>query len=266
MRSVFSAGLLDEFLEQGFNPFQLAIGVSAGAANLSAYLAGAHGRSLRVFRDYALRPECINYLRFVRGGHLIDLDWLWEICAVEVPLDNHRVFANGQSLLVCLTDVCTGKAVYQRANAGNLEQVIKASSALPLMYREFPHVDGRPMADGGVADSIPVQKALDMGASRIMVVRSRPRQFRKRDQLVHKLVRRRLRQHYPALFNSMQERIKRHHDAIRLIRRPPPGIQVVEVCPPEDFTVGRLCRDRQKLLRGYRQGQAEARHAIRQWG
>ncbi|WP_202215042.1 patatin-like phospholipase family protein, partial [Klebsiella pneumoniae] len=42
-RGIFTAGVLDEFLKAGFNPFDLLIGTSAGAQNLSAYLCGQRG-------------------------------------------------------------------------------------------------------------------------------------------------------------------------------------------------------------------------------
>ena len=47
MRGVFSAGVLDLFHEERFHPFDLALGVSAGACNLASHLAGQHGRNRR---------------------------------------------------------------------------------------------------------------------------------------------------------------------------------------------------------------------------
>jgi hypothetical protein len=60
-------------------------------------------------------------------------------------------------------------------------------------------------------------------------------------------------------------RVARHQDAIGLMRQPPAGIAVVEVCPPEDFRTGRLCRDRDRLMQGYQQGLQQAAGAIAQW-
>jgi predicted patatin/cPLA2 family phospholipase len=253
MRGVFSAGLLDGFLKRSFNPFDFCIGVSAGASNLAAYLANMPGRSLRIFRDYASRPACISYQRFAAGGHLIDLDWLYENISRDLPLDHGAIYASQKPLLVCLTDVQTGKAVYSETHADNLETVIKASSSLPLLYRQLPHVDGRAMVDGGMADSLPVSEALRRGARRIMVIRSRPRRYRKREQFAHRVLRWRLKR-YPALYSTMVGRTKRHSASIDLARQPPPGVRIIEICPPDDFRPGRLCRDPDTLMEGYRQG------------
>ena len=45
MRGIFAAGVLDAFIKQQHQPFQFAIGVSAGSTNLIGYLAEDHGRS-----------------------------------------------------------------------------------------------------------------------------------------------------------------------------------------------------------------------------
>ena len=109
------------------------------------------------------------FSRFLRGGHLLDLDWLWDITIREIRLDLATIYARTQPFIVVLTDVQTGAAVYRLTNARDLEQLLKASSAVPLLYRDYPRIEGRPMTDGGVADAIPVGEAIRRGARRIMV-------------------------------------------------------------------------------------------------
>jgi len=264
MRGVFSTGLLDGFLERRFNPFACFVGVSAGAGNLAAYLAEMPGRNLRVYTDYSLRPEFLDFARFLRGGHLMDLDWLWRTTISEIRLDLDRIYARRKPLIVCLTDVLAGKAVYRETDAGNLEQTLKASSALPILYRGFPLVDGRPMADGGLTDGIPVGEAIRRGASRIMVVRSRPRNYEKRESFLQRVMRWKMRE-WPQLTAAVAQRVERYNEAVALIRRPPLGVSVVEICPPENFRPSRLSRNPDALFEGYRQGRDMAEEAMAQW-
>ncbi|MEW6335613.1 MAG: patatin-like phospholipase family protein, partial [Thermodesulfobacteriota bacterium] len=70
LRGVFSAGLLDAFIEARFDPFDLYLGVSSGASNIAAFLARMGGRNYRIYRDYARRREFISIRRFLLGGHL----------------------------------------------------------------------------------------------------------------------------------------------------------------------------------------------------
>jgi predicted patatin/cPLA2 family phospholipase len=264
LRGVFSTGLLDGFLEARFNPFDLFIGVSSGASNLAAYLAGMVGRNRRIYLDYSVRSAFIDFSRFLRGGHLIDLDWLWEITIREIRLDLAAIYARAQPFIVVMTDVQTGAAVYRRTDARDLEQLLKASSAVPLLYRDYPRIEGRPMTDGGVADAIPVGEAIRRGARRIMVIRSRHRDYVKRNSPSEHLIRWYVRAH-PFLEQAVAKRVRRYNDTVALIRHPPSGVEIVEMCPPANFRVSRLSQDLSVLQEGYDQGRTAATEAIALW-
>jgi predicted patatin/cPLA2 family phospholipase len=264
LRGVFSTGLLDGFLESRFNPFNFYVGVSSGASNLAAYLAEMIGRNKRIYTDYSLRPEFIDPVRFFRGGHLMDIDWLWETTIREIRLDLQRIYAKRKHFFVVLSDVLTGGAVYKDTSAQDLEHVLKASSAMPLFYRSYPVVDDRPMTDGGVADAIPVGKAIALGARRVMVIRSRHRDYLKRRDPFDYLLRWSMRR-YPALQRAMTKRVWRYNESVKLIRKPPEDVTVVEICPPEEFRVSRLSQNRLILEEGYNQGRALAAYAIARW-
>jgi predicted patatin/cPLA2 family phospholipase len=264
LRGVFSTGLLDGFLEARFNPFDLFIGVSSGASNLAAYLAEMAGRNRRVYLDYSLRRDFIDFSRFLRGGHLLDLDWLWDITIREIRLDLATIYARTQPFIVVLTDVHTGAAAYRLTNARDLEQLLKASSAVPLLYRDYPRIEGRPMTDGGVADAIPAGEAIRRGARRIMVIRSRQREYVKHSGPSEYLIRWYVRR-YPFLQRAVAERVRRYNDTVALIRHPPEGVAIVEICPPANFRVSRLSQDLSVLQEGYDQGRAAAAEAIALW-
>lgn len=214
--------------------------------------------------DYSLRPDFISFPKFLRGGHLLDLDWLWDITIREVRLDLARIYSRAKPFVVVLTDAQTGDAHYKLTGARDLEHVLKASSAMPLLYRAYPEVDGRPMTDGGVADSIPAGEAIRRGARRIMVIRSRHRDYMKRHGLSERVMRWHVR-HYPFLQQAMAKRVERYNEAVALIRRPPEGVSIIEICPPASFRVSRLSQDRRILQEGYEQGRASAAEAIARW-
>jgi predicted patatin/cPLA2 family phospholipase len=264
LRGVFSTGLLDGFLEARFNPFDLFIGVSSGASNLAAYLAEMIGRNRRVYLDYSVRPEFIDFSRFLRGGHLIDLDWLWDITIREVRLDLATIYAKAKPFIAVLTDVQTGAAVYRLTNAPDLEQLLKASSAVPLLYRDYPRIEGCPMTDGGVTDAIPVGEAIRRGARRIMVIRSRHRDYIKSSSPSEYLIRWYVRD-YPLLRQAVVTRVRRYNEAVALIRHPPEGVKIVEMCPPANFRVSRLSQALPVLQEGYDQGRGAAVEAIALW-
>ncbi|MEM7182327.1 MAG: patatin family protein [Spirochaetota bacterium] len=264
MRSVFSAGILDGFLEKKFNPFGQYFGVSAGAGNIAFFLAGAKGKSIQFFTDLAYSREFIDLKRFLTGGHLLDLDWLFEQVRQRNMLDMHAVVASEKHFFICITEVSSGKALYVRPTFATLLDLIKASTALPVIYRGFPPVAGKPMTDGGVADGIPIEKAIALGATKILVIRARPYSYQKKDTLWHKLIRSKVR-NLPKLHHALQSRVEKFEKTIALIRKPPQGVKVIEVCPPESFSIGRFSKNRNKLLQGYQFGKNRADEIIQKW-
>lgn len=264
LRGIFSTGILDVFVERRFNPFDFYIGVSSGASNLAAYLAEMVGRNKKIYTGYSLRPEFIDFTRFFRGGHLMDLDWLWNTTIREIRLDLQTIYTKQKPFIVVLTNVQTGEAVYKYTGAQDLEHVLKASSAMPLLYRSYPIVDALPMTDGGVADALPVGQAILLGARHIMVIRSRHRDYVKHHDPLDYLIRWHLR-HRPLLQQAMTKRISRYDESINLIRKPPDGVTIIEICPPAKFRVSRLCQNRSILEEGYNHGRALAAYAIARW-
>jgi len=264
MRGVYSAGALDAFLEQDFDPFDLYIGVSAGACNLASHLAGQHGRNREIYLDYSCRPEFIGAGKFLRGGHAVDLDWLWEVTIREYRLDLDAIFARPEPFLITLTAVETGEPLYLEPEREDLEDMLKASSALPFLYRGFNTIRGQRVTDGGVADSLPVREAHRRGAKRIVVLRSKPAGFLRKHGLEARAFAFAFRK-YPGLLAAMRSRAAAYNDAVRFIESPPPGTRVVQVAPPQDLAIRRTTQDRALLEEGYRLGRQLGLHAIEQF-
>ncbi|HOW82313.1 MAG TPA: patatin family protein [Spirochaetota bacterium] len=266
MRGIFTAGVLDSFGRCGFDPFGLYIGVSAGACNLASHLAGQYGRNFRINTTYSLDRRFINPLRFIRGGHFIDLDWLWDITIRECRLDRAAIFKtlkrkNAQYLVVA-TSADTGRALYLEPDEFTLEHYLKVSSSLPLLYRTLLETgDGR-ASDGGIADSIPVIEAYRRGATDITVLRTRPGNYVKHDRFSVGPLGFVLRK-YPNLADSVRKRAERYMEAVDFIRKPPAGVQVTEIAPSGKIRAGRTTRDIRKLEELYREGEiAGKRHVL----
>ncbi|MBY6187760.1 patatin family protein [Marinobacter hydrocarbonoclasticus] len=264
MRGVFSCGVLDHFLAEDYTPFDSFWGVSAGASNLAAYLARMPGRNRKIYTDYSCRPAFLTPGRFLLGGDLMDLDWMWRITLDELGIDKAVLAADPRPFFLTVTRQDNGQAEYHTPDVEALAETMKASSALPLLYRKGVTLNGATYVDGGVADALPVAEAIRRGARQIMVLRSRPAGYRKSDGRFPALQRHLLRA-TPGVTDAMLSRARRYNEALALIRQPPPGVEVVEVCPPESFQLKRLTRDAAPLEQGYELGLAAGADAIRRW-
>lgn len=264
MRGIFSAGVLDTFLREGFDPFDLYIGVSAGAGNIAAFLAGMYRRNYAIYTDYSLRPEFISWKKFLAGGHLIDLDWMWNMTIRDIRLDLKTLFGTRKAFFIVATAVETGRAVYLQPDENTCEEYLKASSALPLLYRKYPTINGMMMTDGGIADSIPVIEAYRRGAKNIMVLRSRQADYVKKNSVATTIGAMLLRK-YPNMSRALRNRAAVYMKSIDFMKHPPADVRVIEVSPPDSFKTSRLTKDISVLETGYNIGIREGTRAIKRW-
>lgn len=179
-RGIYGAGVFDFCMERGID-FDYCVGVSAGAANLSSYLAGQVGRNFAFYTTYSFRPQYMGLGLVAKKGEYADLDYIYgglSNADGENPLDYPAMVASGKQLVVVATDARSARPVYFTLDdmAQDDYAPVKASSALPLVNKPYP-VHGRPCFDGGLSDPIPVKKALDAGCEKVVVILTRPRDY-----------------------------------------------------------------------------------------
>ncbi|WP_241967899.1 patatin-like phospholipase family protein [Pseudidiomarina homiensis] len=253
MRGIFAAGVLDGFMRDKFKPFDVAIGVSAGSTNLIGYLTDDYQRSYRILTELAQSKDFIDPIRGMLGGHLCDVEWLWRTSYDQIELHFEHYLAGKIPLYAVTTRVEDGAPCYIQVNEQNMHQLFPASCAIPLAFRDFPEVDGVAMTDGGVADSIPVLKAYEMGAREITVILSRAKGYRKTSGRSLGITRRILSQ-YPKLCDAIEDRAERYNATIDFIENPPADCTVHIIAPPDSMPVGRFTRQRERLEVGYNAG------------
>jgi predicted patatin/cPLA2 family phospholipase len=264
MRGVFAAGVLDVFLERRFHPFDLAIGVSAGACNLASHLAGQHGRNRRCYFDLMTTRAFIDRRRLVGRRSMLDLDWLWDALAATEPLNVPAIVAGAAEFIVVCSSPATGEAVYLRPGLDDMFDALKASSALPLLYRPAITVRGERLVDGGVSDPIPVEEAYRRGARRIMVLRTRPAGVVKKDDASARAMAWLIRGQ-PALAAAIRRTGARYQQAVAFMAAPPPDCRILQVAPPAPLATKRTTQDRAIIEADYELGRSFAPEAMEQW-
>lgn len=264
MRGVFSVGVLDVFLESGFDPFDLAIGASAGACNLASHVAGQQGRNKRSYFDLMTRREFIDLRRVVRGRSIVDLDWLWSTLAEKEPLDVAAIERSHTEFVVVATAASTGEPAYFRPSATDMFDVLKGSCALPVLYRGDVRVGGESLVDGGVSDPIPAHEAYRRGARRILVIRSRPAGYVKTDGWSTRASTWLLRGQ-PAVARAVGRTAERYRAAVEFLQKPPSDCRVVEVAPRDALATRRTTQDVKLLERDYALGRELGADAMRRW-
>ena len=258
MRGIFAAGILHAFGNKGFDPFDLYIGVSAGACPLASHLAGQNSRNFDITLRYSLSRQFINPWRFLKGGHLMDLDWMWEQTIKNYRLDlkqiKEKLQTQKKDYLIVATSMETGGPLYLHPDINTLEHYLKVSSSLPILYRKEMDVKGEKATDGGISDSIPVREALRRGATDITVIRSRSAGYVKKESPIVLAVFSWYFRKYPRLIEAFRQRADRYNAAVAFINNPPSGVCIAQLAPPDALEIGRTTKNEATLRKAYKAG------------
>ncbi|OVZ80744.1 patatin family protein [Yersinia kristensenii] len=264
-RGIFTAGVLDEFQRARFSPFDLMIGTSAGAQNLSAFICGQPGYARRVITRYTTTADFFNPLRFVRGGHLIDLDWLVDITSQQLPLAMDQAeqhLRDGREFLMCACRSDDFEPTYISPTRESWLPAIKASSAIPGLYRQHVDLDGVSYQDGGISDAIPVEEAYRRGADTIVVIRTVPSQAYYTPQWMKRMEHWLSESSLQQLVRIMQQHEQSYHRIQQFIENPPGDLRIFEIFPPKPLASNALGSRIAALNRDYHLGRRCGRYFL----
>lgn len=264
MRGIFTAGVLDAFLDVDFDPFDIYFGVSIGASTLSSFLARQNKRHYRIFTKIASGSELFSLKRMLSGGHYMDLDWLWDTVEASLPLGTDAIdktIENKQCYIVC-TNVDTGLPAYLSPKGREWIGMLKASSALPVLYRGFPMIYGVPMIDGGVSDPLPVKEAYARGARHVVVIRTRPLGVYKTSRL-SPLLGSLFFIKYPALKHRIRQQTQYYNETLDFLYRPPEDLIITQISPQTLLKTKRTSTRLDALMADYVQGVEVGQHILK---
>ncbi len=262
MRDVFGCGAADCFLDNNIT-FDLCIGVSAGSANLASFLALQRERNLRFYADYASRKEYMSFKNFIKNGSFFDLDYIYSTLSDEGgedPIDFEAFSKNPTDLLIVTTNAATGKTEYlpkSEIKKNNL-WAIKASCAVPAACRPYKHGETE-YFDGGISNPIPIQKAVDMGCDKIVVIIPRP--LKEKTSENSKIMKPFMKQ-YPEIVRLVKQRPEIYNEQLRLLKKYKNEGKAIIVSPSDDKGINMITTDRAKLLSFYKNGYENAEKII----
>ena len=254
-RGVFTAGVLDYFMEQGlYLPY--VIGVSAGACNAVDYVSRQPGRMKVCTIDFLEAGSYIGLKSLIRTHSLFNMDLIFDVFPNKlIPFDYDTYFSSGTTCILTATNCLTGKAAYLTENSDRqrLMAICRASSSLPIVSR-MVDVDGVPMLDGGLADSIPVKRAQALGNEKIIVILTRNPGYRKKptSRGVKSLYKRAYKK-YPNLVRTAIKRSMIYNQQMELVEKLEDEGKIF-VIRPLIPTVSRLEKNYDALMHFYEHG------------
>lgn len=256
MRGLYTAGVLDFLLKKDISLPYIAA-VSAGACQAFSYISKQRGRNKKVTMDYIADSRYLSMRNVIKEGGPFGFSFMFgDIVRELVPFDFETFEQSEQELAIGATNCITGEIQYFYKSKTTTEELFKActaSSSMPLAAKEVV-INKIPYLDGGVADSIPIQKAIEDGYHKNIIILTRNKGYYKEPAHYSLLLARAKYKNYIGLLKALQYRHKKYNDTINFVEKLEADGKAIIIRPSTPVVVKRLEKDKKKLLDFYKQG------------
>ncbi|MBR4168257.1 MAG: patatin family protein [Lachnospiraceae bacterium] len=246
-KGVYTLGVLDALMEEGIN-FRKTVGISAGALAGIGYLSGQIGWSIRIDLTYRHDPHYCGIKAFGRDHGITGFSYLFHEILKEYPLDKERLKTTSRRLAVGTTNMLTGETVYFEKVNCNFFRAVRASATVPYISRPVV-IGGIPYLDGGCSVNIPYEWAKQQGDSKIMVVKTREREYRCETGKLKAA--RRLYKGYPEFVESMEKSNADFNEMTEELLKEEEKGTIFLMAPSKEVTISRFEGDVDKLAELY---------------
>jgi len=264
MRSLYATGALDVLLENRIE-FPYVIGSSAGTLIAANYVAKHIGRSARINIIHSNDPNYFGVRQFIKsGGNIFNFDYLYHSPINDLyPYDMDALHTTKQRFIITATDCKTGLPIYfEKRKYEEMTEALTASCSLPLLSK-IVDLDGYECLDGGISAPVALNKAIEDGNQKIVIILTRDLKYRKRGhspliKLLFKIVYRK----YPALFRSLVDMPYRYNQLVEEITTLESAGKIFVIRPKIPLDVSRTETNARKLLSAYYLGREDMKDSL----
>jgi predicted patatin/cPLA2 family phospholipase len=260
MRGVYTAGVLDLLLDKGLH-FKYIYGVSAGACHGCSYVSKQRGRAAGTVFNFLNDYRYGSFRNWLGTGDYFGKKFVYgDVPDRLLPFDYATFEASKQEIYATVTNVETGQAEYvQLAELKRDMDWLRASASLPLLSR-LVRIGRKIYLDGGVADSIPLAKAIADGRKENLVVLTRHKGFVKPPS-VSKAIRWVYRK-YPSFIQTNEHRHEMYNTALSLAAAEESAGRALVIQPGAEVKIRRLEKSEGKLILLYEEGYQDAERCV----
>ncbi len=249
MRGMYTAGVLDTFLDNNIKVDGI-IGVSAGVLFGLNYPSKQRGRVIRYNKKYANDKRYMGLKHLIFTGNIINCQFAYYELPFKLDVFDEKAFEeSGVDFYATITNVETGKPEYVKVdNAMEQMELLRATSAMPFVSK-MVEWEGNKYLDGGISDSIPVEKCKELGYDKIIVILTRPIEYRKEKpkEWPAKLKYRK----YPNLAKAINTRYLNYNESVEKIIDMDNKKEIFVIRPSKTIPVKRIEKDENKLQEMY---------------
>ncbi len=260
MRGMYTAGVIDIFLDNNIKVDKV-VGVSAGVLFGVNYLSGQRERALRYNKKYASDKRYMGTHSLLTTGNIVNKDFAYYEVPMKLDIFDQKAYENSEmDFYAAVTNMKTGQAEYIKIdNVFEQMEVLRATSAMPFVSKPVELENGKYL-DGGLSDSIPIEKCKELGCDKIIVVLTRPLEYRKKptNQLFPKLAYHK----YPELVKTINNRFSNYNSTLEKITYLEDKKEIFVIRPSRTIDIKRIERDENKLQEMYDLGVEDCKNSL----
>ena len=260
MRGMYTAGVLDVFLDNQIEVDGI-VGVSAGVLFGVNYLSKQKGRAIRYNKKYAKDKRYMGIRSLIKTGNIINKEFAYYEVPFKLDIFDQETYEKSNTdFYATITNVETGKPEYVKIkNVFKQMETLRATSAMPFVSK-IVEIDGKKYLDGGLADSIPIEKCKELGYDKIIVILTRPIEYRKKksNERLTKIKYSK----YPNLVQTINKRYKKYNETVEKIIDMENKKEIFLIRPSKKISLKRIERDESKLQEMYDLGLEDCKNRL----
>lgn len=268
-RTIFSAGVVDAFMEHRFAPFIQVLGVSGGAQVGATYAMDQMGLAKRIIEEVSTSDRFYRRLNWFRAAPVMDLDWYIDFIQADPAyrMDASKLDNTDMQLQLMATHADSFATKRFHHDDHDLGLLLKASSAIPYFYDHGVEIAGEHFVDGGLGHPIPAREVVEQGANYVVVIRVSPN-----DHEPEPIFSRRLHQFFkrtnanPRIGAMMDTHQANYQRDEQYIQQPPAGVTTVQIAPHRALTSTVLGSSEKALIEDYKLGYETGVLFVNTWG
>ncbi|SJZ34008.1 patatin-like phospholipase family protein [Anaerorhabdus furcosa] len=255
MRGAYTAGALAWLVDNNIE-FDYGVGISAGAVNLCSYLLKSKEYLHDITVKYTSDKKNVGLIPLLKEHRYVGYDYMFDhLLRDEVKYDTSPIKDKNMPMEFGVYDMNQEKTIF--FNAQDLDpdlRMLKASCSLPIAGRIVDY-NGYRFLDGGISIMIPIERSIEAGCDKNMVIITKPEGYRRKaaGPFMQKLMTFNYRK-YKKMVYDYTHRHESYNRQMELIEKEVKDGNCILIRPSETIPVKRFSGDPENLKKLYELG------------
>jgi predicted patatin/cPLA2 family phospholipase len=264
LRASYGVGVISALIEEfHITSVDMAVATSGSAGTLAYYVAQQFDSITNIWTNLLSTWRLLSLRNIFLGNPILNIDYLIDVVFREKDrLDVEALKAQPTELFIPVTNYRTGEERYF-SNHDDVDffEVLRAAKAAEISYGRPVNIVGQEYVDGALSVPIGITKAIDAGATDIIVISPNPKGFRRSRSILERIATGFFARGLPkGLRRAIERHPKTYNAILDIIREEKKKNErnVIFIQPDSKIAAGSLDNSIENLSRSIQQGYTDA--------